>query len=108
MTILVATFSAAFVCLRHVHTGCFLYLSQPINNQCCRQALVVLTVSASHPSAVTGRKLWKNKGLLLPGPETYTVHLQSGGYRQRVWSWSSAFIEVKGGGLVSFRLLLYC
>ena len=50
-------------------------LSLSITTAVAGLALVVPVRIARHPSAITIRKLWENKGLLLTGPGRYTAHL---------------------------------
>ena len=67
------------------------------------EALVILIIIARPTSAITIRKHWENKGLLLTGPGNYTVQW---GRRARSWggregertNWVSTFTGVKGGG----------
>lgn len=65
-------------------------------------ALVILIMVATHPQAITIRKLKKTKGLLTTGPGNYMAswvrRVESGDTQAR----SSAFIEVQSGGLYHF------
>lgn len=75
-------------------------LSLSVNSPVALPALVVLIMTARHPSATTIQKL-KNKGLLHAGLANYTAHL--GPHREVMGRESesrprgAAFIGVKGG-----------
>ena len=81
-------------------------LSLSITSVVAGPALAVLTTIARCLSAITIRKLCKNKVLLFTGPGNCTAHLGPhckvmGREREResAWAWGSAFIAVGGGGV---------
>lgn len=75
--------------------------------------MVLTTVRG--PSAITIRKVWGKKVLLPMGPGEHMAPLGPHGEvlsgreeeKEREWTWRTAFIGVKDGGLGLQRYMLY-